>query len=288
MHLYHLLKQAFLDLPSLVSSNWLAIGMSVALFGLTVLVNAFVKGWNYVKRDWEENTLIGLSVVAVGWFCLYCGSVVHTVYLDHQNMATRWQAVVREKDNVKKELKSRDDYIMRLEARKCPDCARSKTTRPVSVPTISALTLQARAVCTLRNPSSMPRGQDTLPTVNWLSNDKTSYIEGPRGKFYFQSNPSVPYRRAEEEGQVYATQTFTLPPESNLIGQPISWLTEFASLHVELWSITGNNFATCTHAEFAMMMNGVQIYSKIINQHISVPSNYLVADIPIAKGETKF
>lgn len=260
--------------------------MSVGLFALTILFNGLLKGWSYVKREWKENTFVGLSVVTVGWFCLYCGSVVHATYIDHQNMAIRWQAVVREKDSLKKELKSRDDYITRLERRTCPDCVPARTVRSVPAPTISTLTLLSRAVCTLRNPSSMPNG--TVPTMAWLSNDRTSYLEGPRGRFYFQSNPSVPFRRAEEEGQAYSTQTFTLPPDSNLLGQPTSWLSEFTALHVELWSITGNNFSACSHAEFSMLMNGVQVYSLIRNDHFPVPENYLVADIRITKGEIKF
>jgi hypothetical protein len=147
---------------------------------------------------------------------------------------------------------------------------------------INMLILEVRATCTLRDPSQIPQVIDTM-----LINNKSSYLEGPRGRFYFRSNPHVPFRRAEEEGQVYAIQTFELAQDSNLIGQPASWTTEFTSLHIDEWGISGDQFSACTHVETTILMNGSQVYSR--NDSMSIPilkGHALSATIPIV-GEIK-
>jgi hypothetical protein len=148
---------------------------------------------------------------------------------------------------------------------------------------IDRLALEVRATCTLRDPSQIPQVTDGL-----LTNDKTSYLEGPRGRFYLESNPHVPFRRAEEEGQVYAIQTFALAEDSNLIGSPISRVAEFTKVHIDEWSISGNQFKFCTHVEVVMLMNGRQVYSRVDSINVPVlESKVLSATIPIAAGNIK-
>ena len=112
-HLYHLLKNAFLDMPSLVSSNWLAVGMTVTVFVLTLLFMYLKNDWEYMKRQWKENIFIGIIAVMAGWIGLYLLSVTLTVYQDHRQLASTNDSLRAEKSKLV-DPKSRDDEISRL------------------------------------------------------------------------------------------------------------------------------------------------------------------------------
>jgi hypothetical protein len=59
-------------------------------------------------------------------------------------------------------------------------------------------------------------------------------------------------------------------------------------LYIDEWGILGNQFSLCTHEEVAMLLNGIQVYSR--SEQISTPmaeGGRLRATIPIEKGEIK-
>ena len=69
-HLLHLLKRAFSDIPSLVSSNWAATFVAIGIFLFSQMLILIIRGWPEMKRQWKESVLIGVSAVLVGWLGL--------------------------------------------------------------------------------------------------------------------------------------------------------------------------------------------------------------------------
>jgi hypothetical protein len=57
------------------------------------------------------NLARGLVVTAIVYAGLFIWSTIQTVYDDHHDSVSRWRAVVKEKENLKAELKRRDESI---------------------------------------------------------------------------------------------------------------------------------------------------------------------------------
>jgi hypothetical protein len=76
--------------------------------------------------------IVIVALIIYGPMALWC--IVRTVYDDHHNMASRWQAVVNEKEALKVGLTERDRYIKTLENGE-KDCPKCKTVEPGSTST---------------------------------------------------------------------------------------------------------------------------------------------------------
>jgi hypothetical protein len=92
-HLIHLLHRALTALPSLVSTNWLGVLMSFAIFLLAQLLFLCFQGWASMKRQWKDSVAIGTVAVFVGWMVLYILSIVLIVYDDHQSQVQQNHAL---------------------------------------------------------------------------------------------------------------------------------------------------------------------------------------------------
>jgi hypothetical protein len=146
---------------------------------------------------------------------------------------------------------------------------------------ITSLTVEVRATCTLRDPTQIPG------SIRGPMDDKTSYLEGPRGRFYLLTDQPVPIRRGETEGQVTVDQTFSLAPTSNLIGKPLSWTSEFEKLFVQVWSIEDSMFSECNYMETTVLVNGDQIYQRTAHKHVVVGKGQVLTSLQSIKGEIK-
>jgi hypothetical protein len=83
IHLVALLVQAFAKLPPLVGSNWGGLLFTLASFLCTGALLIWKDG---VKQHVGRNALISLGVTTFLWTCLFCYSVVRTVYEDHEDL----------------------------------------------------------------------------------------------------------------------------------------------------------------------------------------------------------
>jgi hypothetical protein len=213
------------------------------------------------ERHLKEEIKLAVRVVIIvalliyGPMALWC--VVRTTYDDHHNMASRWQAVVKEKDNLKSLLGQRDDYIKRLEVRPCPTCPSNRHAGPLQGPTapetIHDVLAEVRITCRLTNPSKMP---DDMPWM--MPGADETYFEGASGKSYLQSR-AASYKRTEEEGKVAAIENFKLPPNSDLIGRPISVLADYSVLRIAAMSVGVGEISECVAEEVALRVNGQEI-----------------------------
>jgi hypothetical protein len=73
-----------------------------------------------LKTAFSESTspleMISLAIVAGVWLAIFGVFIVHTVYHEHLDATGRWQAVVKEKNNLKAGLLTRDQYIGSLQS----------------------------------------------------------------------------------------------------------------------------------------------------------------------------
>jgi len=97
--LIRLLTRALVATPSLLSSNWLATGLSIVIFVVPQLATWRKEGWNpaYMKEHWKENLKIGTLTVIGAWIVLFVVSIGKSVYQDHQSLVTRIQDLSRQK-----------------------------------------------------------------------------------------------------------------------------------------------------------------------------------------------
>jgi hypothetical protein len=114
-HLLNLLWRIIHGMPLLVSSGWGAWILGLCIFLLYELSVVFRRGWQDMKNRWTENFLMGLGVTAFGYLILFAWSTIQTVYDNHHDSVSRWQAVVNEKNNLKAGLTERDNYITKQE-----------------------------------------------------------------------------------------------------------------------------------------------------------------------------
>lgn len=110
-HFVNLLWRSLYAMPSLISSNWVAVFMGIGIFVLSQLLILWRRGLPTMKRQWAENVGIGIASLIGGWIVLYFLSVVVTVYNDHHDLAGRLGAVVNEKNELKQGSTVRDNNI---------------------------------------------------------------------------------------------------------------------------------------------------------------------------------
>jgi hypothetical protein len=223
-----------------------------------------LKGGFWKASAWKENWPAGLKrivgALAFVWAVTFIVCTVTTLYDDHQRVVGRLREVVNEKDNLKRGLEGRDEYIKRLEARSCPLCPASGTNRrivqaaPTVAATIQSVTAQIRLTCVLKDPTKLP--ENTLLSVG----SGVSYLEGLRGKAYLQSTGKYTYQRTEEEGRATAVEDYTAAPNSELIGQPVSTMAGYSTMVLSDAAVSEGRFTECVYAETTLRVNGVDVF----------------------------
>jgi hypothetical protein len=255
-HFVHLVWRTIHGMPLVVSSNWASWALGLVVFVLYEFLAIIFRGWQDVVSRWKQNVGIGLLATAGGYVLLFAYSAVITTYDEHHDSTGRWKAVVNEKDSLKTQLKQRDDYVARLEAKSCPICPH-RTSAPQSVAaepveTIHSLELEVRVTCDLKNPSHMPEDL-------WIMlPSRDTFLIGPAGRVVLHTN-SARYQRTEE-GKVNAIEIFTPLPNSDLIGLPVPELANYTQIDVAQSSTSGGKFSGCSFAETTLRINGRDIF----------------------------
>jgi hypothetical protein len=113
-HFVNVFIRILQGMPLLVSSNWASWLLGIAAFLLYEAFTLVRFGWEDMKKRWRQNLGMGLLVTTIVYTVLFAWSVVRTIYDEHHDSTSRWQAVVNEKNSLKAELKRRDDYIEQL------------------------------------------------------------------------------------------------------------------------------------------------------------------------------
>lgn len=111
MWLFHkaIFLRSLVDTPALVSSNWVAVCLSVLVLIATFAIRvrrqesykkaAAFRQRLYAMRDqWKQNLRDSVGVTIIGWLILFGASFSKTVYADHQQLTARVGTVVEEKD----------------------------------------------------------------------------------------------------------------------------------------------------------------------------------------------
>jgi hypothetical protein len=112
-HFVHLFVRAF-------ACSYAFLGTSpggLAAQVLTIFTTEVQGGWwrsSAWKVNWQGGLKRAVYTLFVVWAITFAVCTVTTIYKDHQNIAGRWQAVVREKDELKNGLTVRDKYIQQL------------------------------------------------------------------------------------------------------------------------------------------------------------------------------
>lgn len=127
---------------------------------LTICTTEVQGGW-WKPSAWRVNWRGGLKravyTLLVVWAVTFGVCTFTTIYHDHRDISGRWQAVVREKDELKHSLELRDDYIRQLIEQN------AKQHTPVLRPNASVPTV-------INAPGGIPivgnRGTVDHPTVN--------------------------------------------------------------------------------------------------------------------------
>jgi hypothetical protein len=112
-HLSHLLTRSFVRMPSIISGNWAAVFLSVAIFSIFELGSFLYHGWEDMKRRWKEDAAIGLLSVLGGWLLLFAVSLVLTIYEDHQSLVAENKTLSAATYNLV-DPKAKDEQIAKL------------------------------------------------------------------------------------------------------------------------------------------------------------------------------
>lgn len=119
-HFVHLVWRIIHGMPLLVSSNWANWGLAFASFVfvefLLLLTDRFDRKIWWSKR--RKNALVAIASAVFAYALLFAWSTVQTVYDDHHDAVGRWQALVKEKNDLKEQLGQRDSYIADLQSGK--------------------------------------------------------------------------------------------------------------------------------------------------------------------------
>ena len=104
-------------MPLLVSSNWFAWGIGICGFVFYEGMVLIVRGWSDLMQRWKQNLSIGIVAASATYLVLFVCSAIITTYDVHHDEVGRWQATVKEKDQLKRELSKRDAYLKELQER---------------------------------------------------------------------------------------------------------------------------------------------------------------------------
>jgi hypothetical protein len=113
-HFINILARVLHAMPAIISSNWPAVFLTLGIFIFLQTLILWQRRWKTV-RQWAQNVGIEVVWVLAGWIVLFLVSTVITLYHDHADLAGRSRAIVNEKNDLKIDLKNRDDYIQKLQ-----------------------------------------------------------------------------------------------------------------------------------------------------------------------------
>jgi hypothetical protein len=268
-HFVSLIYRSWFNLVSAMGTTTLAVVVGFIGFVFVLAVSLLFKlrkdGWSWSVtvshfsqnlRDSVIPTIIGTVVL---WSVLFGAFVVKTVYDDHQNLTGRLRSVVNEKNDLRDGLNQRDEYIQRLKAISCPTCPVDRRLGPqpsrviVAPETIHEVLAEVRITGVLVNPSKIPDDYE------FMAHSDDSYLQGAAGKAFLHSR-AASYKRAEEGEKVITIQKFVLPPNSDLIGRPVSSLANYSLIHIEDSPTSGGVFSELTFVEVTLRVNGSDVF----------------------------
>jgi len=111
---YKIFRQALADTPGLVSSNWLAILMSVVILG-TVFLIKIQRQQSYreattrreklaaMRDQWKQNLRDSFLVTLAAWTLLFAMSLAKTLYTDHRDVTLEASTHEKERDAARDE-----------------------------------------------------------------------------------------------------------------------------------------------------------------------------------------
>ncbi len=169
-------------------------------------------------------------------------------------------------ENLEKQVKEQPKVIYRDQA--------SKVSAP---PTINSLFVEARAVCSFRDPINIPGSIARMGAI-----DLNSFFDGPSGKAYLHALDQATFQRTEEEGKASTVLRYDLPSNSSLTGQPISSLSNYNYMRISLWALNYERVTRCPFVELTLRLNGKDIFRKQITSlpPLSVPNANQYIDVP--------
>jgi hypothetical protein len=120
--LIRLLFRALISTPSLLSSNWLAAFVSIAVFAAPKFIEWGKNKWRsaYIREHWRDNLGVGVKTVIVVWMLLFAVSVGKSVYADHRSLLARVDGLTKENTQLRNrsstlvDPSSRDELIKKL------------------------------------------------------------------------------------------------------------------------------------------------------------------------------
>jgi hypothetical protein len=151
---------------------------------------------------------------------------------------------------------------------------------PKPEPVIYNLLVEARIICSLRDPHKLPN--DIRITI-FNEPSPSSYFAGASGKAYLRPLTEVRYRSLEEEGKASTVLRYDLPSNSDLIGEPISSLSRYVKFRINLWAIHYEDFQECGFLEVTVRVNGRDIFRRSFTQRLvlDVPDKTKWVEIPL-------
>lgn len=95
------------ETPGLISSNWMAVCVSLIAFAATFIIkvgrqqsykdaNTWLEKLRAMRDDWKQNLWDGAKVIIILWILLFAGSLAKTLYLDHQSLVSANDRLVAE------------------------------------------------------------------------------------------------------------------------------------------------------------------------------------------------
>lgn len=270
-------------MPILVSSNWASWLIAIFVFVISI-VQQFRSREGKLQRfsawfseQWRKG--IGFAVLAsvvVYGVGLFLWSTWQTVYDDHHDSTGRWQAVVKERNNLYAQVVQQESQIRQLQSRSCPTCpSRPSQGTPVQqAETIHEFVAEARVTCQLRDSKRLP------VDLAWKLPSEDSYLQGPT-KTYVRSRAER-FKRTEEEGEATAIEEFKPSDNSDLIGMPVTSLSNFTMFHLAMTSVNKKSFTTCTYAELTFRANGRDVFRMSSPMSVQLSEGgEIVADIAL-------
>jgi hypothetical protein len=83
-HFWRFFWRAVWDTPSLISSNWLAVLVSLVSFAFPLLKRGYSSGWGNVMAGVKKDLIVGTKIVCGVWIVLFLVSIATNIYQDHQ------------------------------------------------------------------------------------------------------------------------------------------------------------------------------------------------------------
>jgi len=236
------------------------------------------EGWISNIRD----VVIVTLTVWLGLFVLAAGKIIYEDYneltslrnINQQLRASNGQ-LIKERDQLQEKLKEQPKVVYRES--KIP----TQPSRPVEPTKINNLLVEARVICSLRDPVKLPN--NIAMSIFDEMSSLTSFFEGPMGKAYLRPITSVSFQRMEERSKAFTVLRYELPNNSDLIGEPVSSLSRYVTMVINLWAIHYDDFTECGFLEMTLRVNGIDVLrrSLTIRLVLDVPDKTKWVGIPL-------